>query len=55
VGPRAGLEVVARRKIINLCRESNPVRPDCNLVNILTERTFFVAIKGKGKIVPVLN
>jgi hypothetical protein len=37
VGPRAGLDAVAKRKISLPSRESNPGRPARRLVTILTE------------------
>jgi hypothetical protein len=37
VGPRAGRDAVARRKISSPCQELNPVCPAHSLVYILTE------------------
>jgi hypothetical protein len=37
VGPRDGLDAVAKRKIPSPCRESNSDRPAFSLVTILTE------------------
>jgi hypothetical protein len=37
VGPRAGLDAVAKRKTLYPCRDSNPGRPVRSLVTILTE------------------
>jgi hypothetical protein len=37
VGPRAGLDAVAKRKILSHCRESNPGRPARSPVAIPTE------------------
>jgi hypothetical protein len=36
VGPRAGLDVAANRKIPAPCRESNPGRQACSLIIMLT-------------------
>jgi hypothetical protein len=37
VGPRVGLDVMAKRKNCCHCQESNPSRPTNRLVSILTE------------------
>jgi hypothetical protein len=39
VGPRVGLDAVAKRKKSHCCpcRESNSGRPACSLISILTE------------------
>jgi len=37
VGPRVGLDAVARRKILSLCRETNRGDPARSLVSMLTE------------------
>jgi hypothetical protein len=37
MGPRAGLDAVAKRKIPNPCRESDPDRPARRLVTVPTE------------------
>jgi hypothetical protein len=37
VGPRTGLDAVARRKNPRPCREPNPGRPTHSLVTVLTE------------------
>jgi hypothetical protein len=37
VGPRAGLDTVAKGKIPSTCRKLNPYRPSRSLVTILTE------------------
>jgi hypothetical protein len=40
MGPRAGLDTVAKRKIPSPCRESNPDRPAHRLVAISTRGNF---------------
>jgi hypothetical protein len=42
VGPRAGLDEMAKRKIRSRCRESNPDRPVRILIAILTELPDFL-------------
>jgi hypothetical protein len=37
VGPRFGLDTVAKRKILSSCRESNPGRPTNSLTTIPTK------------------
>jgi hypothetical protein len=41
VGPRTGLDAVARRKIPNYYRESKPGRPTRSLVTVLAEVSRF--------------
>jgi len=42
LGPRAGLDTaVEERKIPRPCRQSNPGRPTCSLVNILIDLSRF--------------
>jgi len=38
VGPRAGLDAEAKRKILSPCRESNSGRPARSLVGIKAEK-----------------
>jgi hypothetical protein len=47
VGPRAGLDAVAKRKIPCPCRESSPDRSARNLVGIRTE---LIHIQGQVKL-----
>jgi hypothetical protein len=54
VGPRAGLEAVAKRKIPSSCPEWKICRRSRSLVTILTELSRFKK-EGKGKVVPVFN
>jgi hypothetical protein len=42
VGPRAGLDAVAKKKILSPSRESNPCRPARSLVAIPTELWLFL-------------
>jgi hypothetical protein len=53
VGPRAGLDAEARRKILTPCRESNPGGPARSLVTILTElRGSLINLSGEFNSVP---
>jgi hypothetical protein len=40
VGPRAGLDAVAKREISNLCRQSKPGRPACSLLAVISETSW---------------
>jgi hypothetical protein len=42
VGPRAGLDAVAKRKIPSRCRESNPDRSARSVVTIPTELSSYL-------------
>jgi hypothetical protein len=54
VGPRGGLDTVAKIKVSTPCRESNPDRPACSLVTILTELSrLHVIIMGVWEKHPV--
>jgi hypothetical protein len=44
VGPIIGLDAVAKRKVIYLCRESKPGRPDRSLISILTDLSYYLAV-----------
>jgi hypothetical protein len=52
VGPRAGLNAVAKRKIPSPCGESNSDRPVRSLVTILTELSRFLMGYGSEKKIP---
>jgi hypothetical protein len=44
VDPRAGVNALATRKILCLCRKSNPSRPAQRLLTILTELSIIIII-----------
>jgi hypothetical protein len=46
VGPRAGLDEVAKRKNLCPCRESNAGRPASSFVIVLTELSRLVTAKS---------
>jgi len=43
MGPRAGLDAVAKRKIICPCQESKPGHPARSLVTVLTELSHLLS------------
>jgi hypothetical protein len=54
-GPRAGLDMVVRRKNPRPCQESNPYCPACSLVNILIELLQLPKILFPGKYGSLFN
>jgi hypothetical protein len=46
VSPRAGLDIVGKRKVLP-CQDSDPYHPALNLVTILIELFWLMMYKGK--------